>query len=253
MGIRLEAADPVTLQPITAIRPGDEFAIVAYARDLRPQGQGVFSAYFDLEYSASLLVANGQITQRGVFTNGVEGDVLVPGTVDEVGGFSERLKPPASNGEQLLAAIPMRAKGIGVIELTTNAAESFGHDMLLYGDNASLPLEAVKYGSLRLEISNVTTDLPRPDVLDDDFVVSTALGEQCLERTGQRRFAVTSVNDSIDFGGECYWRVDDRRQQIGANLFTTRRFRGCRGVSLYRRRHSRPRRCREGDRLCAAQ
>jgi hypothetical protein len=206
ISVRLEAADPVTLQPIAEIHPGDEFAVVAYARDLRPNPQGVFSGYFDLVYPKNFVQVGGPIAHRGLFTNGVAGEVIELGTVDEVGGFSEKLKPPASAGEQLLAAIPMRATAIGVVVFETNAADLLGHDMLLYGDSSIIPTDAVKFGSLRLEVSNVATELPRLNVLDDDFIVATnsvnnALDVLANDFSPLPQLTIQSV-DARDIAGE---------------------------------------------------
>ena len=138
VGFRLGAADPVTLQPVTTIHAGDEFALVAYVRDLRSQPKGVFSAYLDVNFPAAQFEVSGPIRHLGGFTNGISGTATL-GIIDEVGGFSENTRPPGG-AEQILVTIPFIARQAGEFTFTADAADlAIGHEVLVYGSNDVVP------------------------------------------------------------------------------------------------------------------
>ena len=153
--IRLEVVDPVTLQPVTQLKVGDNFLLRGQVSDLRslPSGQaGVFAAYLDVLYNSSLVAITGPITYT-TYQNAESGDTTTPGAIDEVGasdGFT-----PLGPAEQLLFSLPLRATAFGMATFTADPAQLLPqHDVLEYGSNNPVPTSDVKYVSASVPIDS---------------------------------------------------------------------------------------------------
>ena len=164
VAIRLQPADPITLQPITSVHQGTEFLLLAFVDDLRPAPAGVFAAYVDINYPDSVfeLPAEQPLFYDGDFRNGKAGDVSQGGLVDEFGAFSSAAGVPGS-GEQRLGGVRLTATQTGEVTFSTDAAdESPFHDFLLFNDDDPLPADSIQHASLTLTVLE-----PLPDILVD--------------------------------------------------------------------------------------
>lgn len=173
VGFRLGIADINTLQPISSVHAGDEFALVAYVRDLRPQPEGVFSAYLDVNFPAAQFEVSGQIQNLGGFINAISGAVG-SGIADEVGGFAENTHPPGG-AEQLVAAIPIIARQAGEFTLTADAADLVvGHEVLLFGRNEPIKASELKFDSLTTTILPGSGSVTHLNANNDEFFVQSS-------------------------------------------------------------------------------
>jgi hypothetical protein len=175
VSIRLEAADPTSLQALDSVHQGSEFVLLAYIEDLRPDPAGVFAAYLDITYPTAFfdlgVTATGlPILFTDEFSNGRAGSVATPGLADEVGGFSSSFTPTGA-GERPLVGIPLVATQTGDVQLSSNPADATPtHDILLYNAQSGVPLEQVEYGGLALEVLPPQPDKP-VDAVSDSFDV----------------------------------------------------------------------------------
>ncbi len=156
---------------LTSLSIGQEFNLRVVVTDLRntgdPEGDGVFSAYLDLEYDPSLieLVGTTPVTLSNDFRNGQrQPDASVPGLLDEFGAFSNFNFGPGRD-PQLLATIRMRAKASGQALFTTNPAETSGQGISVFKINGPVPSNLVTFESRSLAIGTNFT------VVNDVFSV----------------------------------------------------------------------------------
>lgn len=122
--------------PVNLLEEGAEFQLVVTVEDLRENATGVFAAYLDIQFDATLAEVAGPIVYGDEFTNGVSGGLDVPGLIDELGAFGgmDRLGP----GEHLLATIPMIAIGSGQLAFSGDQADVLPtHDCSVYDSNVA--------------------------------------------------------------------------------------------------------------------
>jgi hypothetical protein len=153
---------------LTSLSIGQEFNLRVVVTDLRTggdaEGDGVFSAYLDLEYDPSRieLVGATPVTLSTEFRNGQRlPDVSVPGILDEFGAFSNFNFGPGRAPQQL-ATIRMRAKASGQALFTANPAETSGQGISVFKINGPVPSNLVTFESRSLAIGtnfNVVNDV----------------------------------------------------------------------------------------------
>lgn len=143
---------------LTSLSIGQEFNLRVVVTDLRstgdPEGDGVFSAYLDLEFDPSLieLVGTTPVTFSSDFRNGQRlPDASVPGLLDEFGAFSNFNFGPGRD-PQLLATIRMRAKASGQALFTTNPAETSGQGISVFKINGPVPSNLITFESRSLTV-----------------------------------------------------------------------------------------------------
>ena len=74
INVRLQAVDG-TGAVVSEVPAGGQFFVEAYARDLRANAKGVFSAYFDLTYESQLAQAEDPLTYGNIFKYGQSGSL----------------------------------------------------------------------------------------------------------------------------------------------------------------------------------
>ncbi|HUP78500.1 MAG TPA: peptidylprolyl isomerase, partial [Pirellula sp.] len=128
--ISLQLFDSTNTNAITSASVGQEFVVRIVLNDLRttgdPNGDGVFSAYMDLEYDADKLevVGTTPVTYNSLFGNGRSTPVIsTPGQIDELGAFSSFNVGPGRSPQDL-ATVRMRVKATGQANISTNPAEN---------------------------------------------------------------------------------------------------------------------------------
>ena len=67
---------------------GMPLTVNIYVDDLRDGGAGVFASYVDIFYPGRLISVDGEITFDDEYHNGVNGEVVPSGLIDEVGAFA---------------------------------------------------------------------------------------------------------------------------------------------------------------------
>lgn len=130
--IRLEVTDAGG-NVLDAVDVGQPFQLRAYVQDLtgRTNG-GVFAAYLDVEYDASVIFVSGNISHSPSYGNAKSGDIATPGLIDEVGSIDGLT--PLGPDELLLFTVPMASSTSGAVTFTPNAADVRpAHDVLVFG------------------------------------------------------------------------------------------------------------------------
>jgi len=156
--ISLQLFDSTNATPITSASIGTEFTVRVVLNDLRTggiaTGDGVFSAYMDIEYDSDKLelVGTNPVTYEPLFGNGQSVPVTTtPGLIDELGAFSSFNVGPG-RAAQTLATVRMRVKATGQANLSTNPAENSSRGILIFKEDAAVPASRVTFGTASLPI-----------------------------------------------------------------------------------------------------
>jgi len=213
--IRLSAADLLGNR-ITHIQPGSDFLLHGILKDVRPSNiaDGVFAAYMDIGYDASLVSppADGltDVTFGEDYPNDKSGDFTTVGLIDEIGSFSSSISEPLDQLERVQFSIPMTATIVGEAVFTLDPAEGLGHDVLVYRtgtvDESELvvPPEEVVYLGTTLVIGDGL--IARDDIfnVDEDSsnivldVINNAQGQDENPQGGE--ITILSVSDTSNGG-----------------------------------------------------
>jgi hypothetical protein len=160
--VRLQLTD-LCGQPIDRIPVGGEFRLDVYVDDLRANPRGVFAAYVDVEYDASLVSTTVE-DRRGMtfgldYPNGWSGTIQ-DGRIDEVGAFAGFT--PLLGGESLLFSVPFFARESGVIDFAVRPADTVGREVLIYDSNDPLPWHEIRLvgASLTIDGGAASTAMP---------------------------------------------------------------------------------------------
>lgn len=216
VGISLQLFDSTNTTPLTTASVGQEFVVRIVLNDLRTggtgDGDGVFSAYMDLEYDSNVfeLVGTSPVTYASLFGNGRSTPVITtPGLIDELGAFSSFNSGPGRD-PQTLAVVRMRAKASGQGLLSTNPAENASRGITIFKEDVNVPPSRVTFGTANLAVGqnfvavndsfNFNEDSSNNSlpVLDNDTIVtgtSTVLTLQSLS-TPSRGGTVSISSDS---------------------------------------------------------
>jgi hypothetical protein len=151
-------------QPIDQITVGSQFQLRAFVQDARPAGanRGLFTAYMDVLYSSSLVspvLSNtndpnlGFVVSFGpTYSQVREGDVRIPGLINEIGAQSSSPTPVGSN-RFLLFTVTMTANSVGLANFISDPADiSPFHDTLTYVPAQPVPPENIRFGFDQLRI-----------------------------------------------------------------------------------------------------
>jgi hypothetical protein len=124
-------------ETVSQLDVGQTFNLQIWVQDIRASDAlGVFSAYLDVTYDATLFetVGSTPISHGTVYTNTKSGSVTTAGLVDEVGGVSNSTAN-LDGQARLLAQVAMRTKAAGEANFSSNQADGVGKEFLLYGIN----------------------------------------------------------------------------------------------------------------------
>jgi hypothetical protein len=112
---------------VSSLSVGQDFELRLYVQDIRAVPTGIFQAYFDVSYPASLTTPIGNIVHGAKFSfaGSTSGTAATPGLIDEVGGINtDQYVPPSQVGrEEQLFSVPMRAVAAGTLNLTLDLAD----------------------------------------------------------------------------------------------------------------------------------
>ncbi len=149
-------------QRLEQLVEGQEFFLEFSARDLRPGGQGVYAAFFDLVMPTDNLVITGPVIYTSGFSGAQTGS-FTEGEIDDLGALDNGAEAPGREIQPLLR-IGVRAVGAGRVSLQPEPADTIGTATLVHGLNREVPANQVRYLPLSLSI----TAEPIPDPLDID-------------------------------------------------------------------------------------
>ncbi|TWT92723.1 dockerin type I domain-containing protein [Stieleria varia] len=183
-------------QPVTEVAVGDEFWLEFRADDLRPNGGGVFSAFFDLAVPADLLQLTGQVEYGDGFSR-VANFVITDSEVDELGAIGNQVQPPG-NEVQTLLRIGARALAAGDVQLQLDPADNPVAETTMHGIDDAIDLDRVRLGSLELTI----VESEGTDPLDVDGNGSVTAGDALMVVNFIGQHGVLTLNDIVATGAE---------------------------------------------------
>jgi len=186
--IRLRATDLLG-NDLTSIAVGQQFVLQALVTDTRSEPQGVFAAFVDATYDASLVALDGSLTFGSDYPNGHSGDTATAGLIDEAGGFAGLT--PLGADERLLWSATFTASAEGVVQFGADPADSLPfHDTLVFGQGTAVAIEDIVYVGDSLTITGGTGG---PSLAIDDLSVTEG-----NDGTTEATFTVTLSQASED-------------------------------------------------------
>ncbi len=122
--------------PVGTINAGEMFQVEVLVQDLTDDARGVFSAYLDATYDASLVTLLGDIDfNDSVYASAQKGDTSVPGLVDELGAV-DGISFLNTGDPVLLATLTFLADNGGEAIFDGNPADIVPpNDTILYGSS----------------------------------------------------------------------------------------------------------------------
>ncbi len=149
---RLEVRD-LSGTVTTTLQPGETFELVAYVQDVTADPTGIFSAFIDVDYTASLAIPS-EIIHSSTYGSGPSGSFATPGLLDEVGG-TDGITPLGGNEFEVFRVVFTASSSAGVINFSANATEDqIQHPTLVFGDTIALPNPQIVFGSTSVTISS---------------------------------------------------------------------------------------------------
>ena len=139
----------------SSLQVGQDYQLKLYVQDNRDTPQGVFQAYFDVEYDASLLSTIGAISFGPAFsaTGLTFGDTSTNGLIDDAGGRdTDQLRPTPRDAELLLFSVPFHADAAGTLALDLGLADRPERSIQFFDTVSSLPIERVDFSGGEIEI-----------------------------------------------------------------------------------------------------
>lgn len=143
--------------PISTVNVGGEFQLRAFVTDIRPNvadaNKGVFSAYEDVTFNATLAHATSVTHNNTQFGNSPSGTISA-GLLDEIGSFSGALTPPGA-AEFLIYTVAFSADRSGTLSFTGDQPDILpAHAIGVHGQDTPVPLDEVDYGLTSVQIIN---------------------------------------------------------------------------------------------------
>ena len=138
--------------PITTVNVGDTFQLRGYVQSIAASADdGVYAAFLDVTFNASLASPSGLIEHGTNYTNGTSGTIL-GGVMEEVGGLQgTTITNPAA--EHLLFQQVFTATGAGTLTFAGNSADvSPLHDTVLFDPPQIVATDKIDYGSISVQI-----------------------------------------------------------------------------------------------------
>lgn len=149
VALSLEAVD-LDGNVLTKLTVDHPFELRIIAEDLRPDPQGIFAAYMDVQFPADKVEASGSFQAADPFINGRSGSIGV-GLLDEVGSFSNSYVP-LGGGRAIIGSYRFVATSPGSVVFQTDPADDQPmHQVLVYGLNVEVGTGEVTYGILQID------------------------------------------------------------------------------------------------------
>lgn len=146
----------------TSVAAGSTFTLVAYTQDMRPNADGVFAAFLDVDYVGVPVTISGPIVHNfasplPTFSQATFGSNATNGVLDEVGGLSSTISPTGGDEFEVFRQSFVAGSTAGAVNFTANEPEDQGQrGTLLFGVNSAIPVAQVDFGSTALAITSST-------------------------------------------------------------------------------------------------
>ncbi|MFO1065627.1 MAG: dockerin type I domain-containing protein [Pirellulales bacterium] len=119
--------------PVTSISAGSEFWVELSSQDLRTDPQGIYAAFFDVQFDTSAFEVVGDAEAMGTFVNGRTGTHGEGGWKD-LGGFTDSTTPFGA-GPQSVVRFRLRALRDDALTISVSPATGSAQETLLFGSN----------------------------------------------------------------------------------------------------------------------
>ncbi|MEO8497104.1 MAG: SdrD B-like domain-containing protein, partial [Planctomycetota bacterium] len=193
--IDLRATD-LAGRSVSQARVGQTILLQAFAEGSRALAEGVFAAYLDVLYDAALATVSGPIVFGSSFGEGQSGDTATRGLLDEVGGFSGEFA--TSDNPALVFSVPFRVTALGRLTFFADPAdERPQHHVLLFGQSGSVPIDAITYGAVTIDIVNPWRNPNNANDVDGDGIVAPLDVLQIINELSDRQFS--DANGELPF------------------------------------------------------
>ncbi|TWU60382.1 Dockerin type I repeat protein [Rubripirellula tenax] len=197
---------------ITTIHEGDDFWLELTAKDLRPDGDGVYAAFFDLVVPEDQLALTGRLTYADEF-GPIGPSNITRARIDDLGAISSEVTHPG-NGLQSVLRVHVIAMAAGEVMLLPNQADEVGHETLLRGINEEPPASSIRYVPLGLTILPALVDDPLD--IDGDGKISAVDALRVINFLG--RYGSLTIDDVLSSSGEVDANGESRVQFDFTNL-----------------------------------
>jgi cyclophilin family peptidyl-prolyl cis-trans isomerase len=177
--------------PLTSVDMGQSFVLHVMVQDLRPNPDGVFAAYLDLNWDPAKAAVTGPIHHGADYRLGRDQQTTGPGFMNNAGAFTSIFSGLGS-GPLELFSVPMKAIGAGDFRLTASPADDSPlHDVVFF-DSSVAPPDEIDYG-----MASITVDPPPPGVLLLNHTLLITGSDQRDQLTVKSSYHLLTVSGTI--------------------------------------------------------
>ncbi len=152
--IRLETTD-LNSNVVSSINVGEQFLLRGYVTDLRPNAEGVFASFLDVECSpAASVVVTGAITFIAPFTLFPSASPTNTGSIYHLGSVSSSFTGNGG-GEKPHFNVPFRANAPGAVTFTGHPSAGAEYYVLLFGIDDAIPAEQIEFVNTSLMVNSM--------------------------------------------------------------------------------------------------
>lgn len=152
--IRLETTD-LNSNVVSSVNVGEQFLLRGYVTDLRPNPQGVFASYLNVDYApGSSVTATGVVTFIAPFTNGSSANTTNAGSIQGLGSFAGI--SPTGAGEKPQFNVRFRASAPGTVTFTGSPAAGAAYYVLVFGVGDPVPANELQFINPTIVVNGTT-------------------------------------------------------------------------------------------------
>jgi cyclophilin family peptidyl-prolyl cis-trans isomerase len=200
VSLRLAVTD-ANGNPLNSVRIGDTFQLRGFASDVRPEAQGVYAVYQDIEYDGSRASVLGPINYIAPYTVAKSGATTTSGLIDELGAASAQLS--GGSDEVALFSLPMKAELNGTLTFSSNPADSgTATDILVFGLNTPVPPGQIDFGTTSINVlSSIAVQNDTFNVNEDSAATTlNVLSNDSLPTGSTQTLTIASVGTPSQAG-----------------------------------------------------
>ena len=162
--VRFEFVDAGSGTTLDSLRVGEDVELQAYIQDIRSPAGGLFKAYFDVDFNASLVSVTGSVEHGTQYTVSKSGktsfdDGTVPdGVIDQAGGVTGGVPSPAG-ASFLLFSVPFHVDAVGTLGLTPSYDFDVNRRVEYFDTLSTVPFSSIDFEGTSIEIVSAGIDV----------------------------------------------------------------------------------------------
>ncbi len=144
--------------PISSVAVGEEFLVNVMVQDVRDtelETRGVFMSSLDLQFDQPVVAIDpdDSPTWGPTFANpaGASSGELSTGLIEGITAFTQSISPPGADA-QLFLQYTATATSAGLASFAPMFDDTFGHDVLLYGEDAPIAASEIDFVGTNLSV-----------------------------------------------------------------------------------------------------